>query len=148
MIVISATSMGVNIRKRICLSLVSASTFTAYYYCYSYSYNYYWYCNSYWCVYCYYPRGPIYATIMELGSERLSLYWLWGPNCSIAVYTCINVYNIHIYICICIWTLLVLLLSLFLFPLPTCATIGLASRCIARTIIYEWLQRTLILQNH
>ena len=33
-----------------------------------------------------YPRGSIYTTIMELGIERPSLLWLWGPNSIMVVY--------------------------------------------------------------
>ena len=43
------------------------------------------------CVYIYgyvyiYPRGSIYSTIMELGPERPSILWLWGPNSIMVVY--------------------------------------------------------------
>ena len=33
-----------------------------------------------------FPRGSIYTTIMELGTERPSLLWLWGPNSMMVVY--------------------------------------------------------------
>ena len=32
------------------------------------------------------PRGSIYTTIMELGPERPSPLWFWGPNSIIVMY--------------------------------------------------------------
>ena len=32
------------------------------------------------------PRGFIYTTGMELGTERPSLLWFWGPNSIMVVY--------------------------------------------------------------
>ena len=32
------------------------------------------------------PRGSIYSTIMELGPQRPSILWLWGPNSIMVVY--------------------------------------------------------------
>ena len=34
----------------------------------------------------YRPRGSIYTTIMEFGTERPSLLWFWGPNSTMVVY--------------------------------------------------------------
>ena len=48
-----------------------------------------------------YPKGSIYTTIMELGPERPSLLWFWGPNSIIEVY--MDPLGIYIYIFIFIY---------------------------------------------
>ena len=43
------------------------------------------------CVVCgYLPRGSIYTSIMEIGTERPSLFWFGGPNSIIGVYIYIS----------------------------------------------------------